>query len=147
MTNSQLQQTEEKVDALSVNARSHLEALKEKQSEYKLVKSKIDGAKRDLLQCQGLLEVIEDKAAAAGDDDVDIAEPMESVRTFTEMVETATEHFEDITSSLQKEDQRTVAMVAQLQDLKMKIADKKVECIFGGLHRQIDGVSFDGMIS
>ena len=127
MSNSQLQQTDEKVDALTINAKNHLQELKGKQTDYKLLKSKIDGAKRDLLQCQGLLEVIEEKAAASGDDDVDIHEPMESVRTFTEMVESAATNFEDITMSLEKEDQRTAQMVAQLQDLKMQIADKKVE--------------------
>ena len=83
----------------------------------------IESKTRDLAKCRGLLEVIEEKDVQ----DVDVAEQMESIRTFTELLENASAKYEEITSSLEKDDERTSKLRGQLQDLKMQIADKKVE--------------------
>ena len=130
MSRMNLQKAEQKLDDLTVTAKNHLDDLQQKDNDYKLIKQKIDAAKRDLMQCQGLLEVIEEKDSDENDtplEDQGIDEAKENLKVYTELIERAAINFEDVHTSLKQDDERTNKLMRQLQDLKMKIQDKKLK--------------------
>eukprot|EP01083_Nonionella_stella_P202975 741001_1 len=80
------------------------------------------------MQCQGLLEVIEEEDKKNNiQHDNDIIAPKQSLTVYNQLVEKANMNLEDASVSLQRDDDRVIQLMQQMQKMQTKIADQKLK--------------------